>query len=234
MEPIQRGNEVRGWRPYFVRLTADGRDAWQAFTRCDAAEVNAQDFPECLRGPWSKLRGYCGRLALVVHYLRWACGEVEGDRADVDGESVRRATALVTYFKAHARKVYALLDTDLRTSGARKLLHWVAQGAKEIFTMRDAYRALRGLRCRSVDDVEPILTLLEKHGYIRPLPPPERHNPGRHPSPGYEPHPSLLQGRNGQNGQNDPGAGNSVHSVQSVLGEEEGNEVSPVYEGDVP
>jgi hypothetical protein len=225
--PVQEGEEVRGWRPYYVGLTPDGRAAWQAFTRRHAAEVNAADFPECLRGPWSKLRGYCGRLALIVHFLRWACGEVEGDRADVDGESLRRGALLVDYFKAHARKVYAQLDADPRAAVARKLLRWVTQGNRGTFTRRDAYRALRGPRCRSVDDVEPIISLVEKHGFVRALPSPERHTAGRHPSPGYESHPSLL-------GQNPAGEADSGHCVQSVPGGEEREEAAPVWEGEVP
>ena len=48
-------------------------------------------FEPHLVGPWSKLRGYCPRLALIIHFLRWACGEVEGDTSDVDGESMARA-----------------------------------------------------------------------------------------------------------------------------------------------
>jgi hypothetical protein len=234
MIPLLEGEEVCGWRPYVVRLTADGRDAWQEFTRGHAAEMNAEDFPDCLRGPWSKLRGYCGRLALIVHYLRWACGEVEGDKSDVDGESIRRAAVLVDYFKAHARKVYAVLDADPRAAAGRKLLRWVAQGSRGTFTRRDAYRALRGPRCRSVEDVEPVLTLLEKHGYVRALPSPDRHTPGRHPSPGYEAHPSLL-GHNGQNGQNPAAEEGSVHCVQSVPRETgDGDEGTRVWEGDVP
>ena len=42
-----------------------GRSAWQQFTDDHAAERNARDFPGCLSGPWSKLRGYTARLALL-------------------------------------------------------------------------------------------------------------------------------------------------------------------------
>jgi hypothetical protein len=45
-----------GKRPHFVRLTSDGRAAWKRFTEHLAAEMNADSFPEALRGPWSKMR----------------------------------------------------------------------------------------------------------------------------------------------------------------------------------
>jgi hypothetical protein len=128
--------------PRLVRLTACGRDAWVAFTEAHAAELNAEDFPPCLRGAWSKLRGYCCRLALVVHYLRWACQEVKDE--DVDGESVRRAAALVAYFKSHTRKVYAAFDADPKVADARRVLRCLSRHPElDHFTRADLYQHVR-------------------------------------------------------------------------------------------
>jgi hypothetical protein len=63
-------------RPRFVPLTASGRKVWQKFTDEQAAIVNADAFPEVLRGPWSEMKGYCARLALLLHYVRMAADEV--------------------------------------------------------------------------------------------------------------------------------------------------------------
>ncbi len=46
-------------RPFFLNLTEDGRRKWKLFTEAHAAELNAEDFPAHLVGPWAKLRGYC-------------------------------------------------------------------------------------------------------------------------------------------------------------------------------
>jgi hypothetical protein len=203
MVPVQEGGAIKGWRPFVIKLTTEGRQAWQHFTQGHADERNAEDFPAHLAGPWSKLRGYAARLALIVHYLRWACGEFESDQADVDGESMNRAARLVGYFKAHARKVYAAMDADPRAALARRLLHWVADESLPQFTRRDAYRALRG-GCKRVEDLDPVLDLLERHGYVRPLPTTDGNRPGRKASPTFETHPALHQnqGQNGQFGQN--------------------------------
>jgi hypothetical protein len=91
--------------PCLIKLTRCGEKAWQRFTEDHANEMNAEDFQAHLRGPWSKLFGYCARLALIVHYLRWVTGETNDEV--VDGESMNRAAELVAYFKEHARKVYA-------------------------------------------------------------------------------------------------------------------------------
>src|SRR5205823_2518980 len=106
-------------RPFLVRLTEDGKREWQAFTDGHAAELNGDSFPDHLRGPWAKLRGYCGRLALIVHCLRRACGEVQG--RDVDGESMAHAARLVGYFKAHARRALAAMGADPRLDDAKRV-----------------------------------------------------------------------------------------------------------------
>jgi hypothetical protein len=233
MIPVQEEEhkQPQDWRPFVVRLTATGKQAWQHFTQAHAAERNAEDFPPHLIGPWSKLRGYCARLGLIVHFLRWGAGEVQSadGRTDVDGESMNRAVRLVDYFKSHARKVYAVMDADPRVAAARRLVRWIVQGNVDQFTRRDAYRVMRG-SCKTVDDIDPILLLLEKHGYIRPLPTPDDSRPGRKASPAFETHPSL-RGQNGHNGPNPAGTapeadpdGDCVHSVHSVQGEEAAEE----------
>ena len=62
-----------------------GRVAWEKFTNDLAVEVNDMCFPECLLGLWYKHRGYCARLALMVHCLRVAAGEIK--KENVDGEN---------------------------------------------------------------------------------------------------------------------------------------------------
>src|SRR5262249_21147037 len=65
--------------PRLIHLNAEARLVWETFTRGHAAELNAEDFPSFLKGPWSKLRGYCVRLALIVHLLRFVTGESQED-----------------------------------------------------------------------------------------------------------------------------------------------------------
>jgi hypothetical protein len=211
-------------RPYVVHLTTSARQEWRQFTELHAAEVNGEDFPAVLRGPWSKLRGYAVRLALIVHYLRWAVGEVTSDTADVDAKSMRAAVQLVTYFMAHARKVYAAIDADHRVSPARKLLNWIRREGCQTFSKRDAYRALRGA-IRNFDDVDSLLDLLSKHGFVRRAPQ-QAERVGRKSSPKYEVHPYWLSPADDGEQTAPLSQGNSVQSVRSVPGPE-------VYEEEV-
>ena len=57
-------------RPVPLKLSAGGRLAWERFTCSQASEMNAEDFPDYLRGPWVKLRAYGARLALILQCLR--------------------------------------------------------------------------------------------------------------------------------------------------------------------
>jgi DNA polymerase-1 len=193
MVPQQDGVRV-SYRPYLLRLSAEGRQEWKRFTERHAAELNTEDFPGHLRGPWAKMRGYCGRLALLIHFLRWACGEFENDKADVDGESVRRATRLIDYFKSHARKVYSAMEADHRTRAARRVLAWVLREKRSEFKRWEAFSDLKSdTRFLTPDSLDKPLELLVSHGMIRPRDTSRRPGPGRPPATIYEVNPALLR-----------------------------------------
>ncbi|MBX7104508.1 MAG: DUF3987 domain-containing protein [Gemmataceae bacterium] len=173
-------------RPHYILLTTEAREYWLEADREIATALNVEEFPECLRGAWIKLRTYLLRLALILHCLRNALGESVGEY--IDGESIRRAFLLVEYFQGHARKVYAAIDADQTVRAARKLLRWLPGCEGGRFTAREAYRQLRGSLDKPAD-IEPILALLSEHDYIRAVPQPEPKGPGRKPSPVYEVNP---------------------------------------------
>jgi hypothetical protein len=178
-------------RAELVKLTADGRAAWQRFTEQHAAEVNDGAFPDHLRGPWSKLRGYCGRLALIVHQLRVACGATR--LKDVDGESVSAAVKLVAYFKAHARRVLDVLGTDRRVEDAKRVWAWVLRERRTEFKAWQVQEDLKSEgRFPTVDALTPALGVLVSHNYIRCRPADGRKAPGRPPATVYEVNPAAL------------------------------------------
>jgi hypothetical protein len=178
MEP-QAGASGTWRRPRFLRLTTTGREGWERFTQAHADEMNAVEFPAYLRGPWSKLRGYGARLALIVHSLRQVCGETA--EPDVDGEDLERAARLVAYFKSHARKVYAAMDADPTVAEARRVLECLGANPKlDDFTRADLYQHLRR-HCRRPEALDAPLRLLEAHGYVRNYLPPRSSKPGRLP-----------------------------------------------------
>lgn len=175
-------------RSRVLRLSRCGKAAWEKLTAEHAAETNDERFPEHLVGPWVKLKAYAARLALIVHLLRIACGEIAND--DVDGESMTRAWKLVAYFKAHVRKVYAEMDVDGRLVGLRKLVRWIETCAGDRFNQRDAYQALKGT-FPTVAELEPVFELAQERGYIHPIAESSRKGPGRKPK-SFAIHPEVF------------------------------------------
>lgn len=91
--PMRRGAD--GPCPEFIRLSLDARPGWQELMDGITAETNAEGFPAFLAGPWSKLRVYAARLALVLHLLRWVSGQ--GEDKPVGAESIGLAGVLTDY-----------------------------------------------------------------------------------------------------------------------------------------
>jgi 5S rRNA maturation endonuclease (ribonuclease M5) len=221
-------------RPELLRLSPDGKTAWKEFTRRHADEMNDQDFPSHLRGPWAKLRGYCARIGLILQCLRWACEG--GELTDVDGESMSAAARLVDYFKGHARKLYMAMGADPALAGARKLLAWLRKPATRAhleqkptpgqFSKREAYMGTRPT-FETVPKMEPSLTILERYYFIRPVVV-EAPKPGR-PSELYEAHPSLFRpheqyAQKAQNPDSEPSDGGFAHFEHFAQGGGECNE----------
>jgi hypothetical protein len=178
-------------RPRILRLTPCGCRAWERFTQRLADEINEPDFPLHLRGCWGKLRGYGGRLALVLHCLRRAGGE-EGTE-EVDGISVERADRLVYYFQTHAQRLYGQLGADPRTAPAEAILRHLARRPEIVFFSRsDLYVDLRR-SIRSPDALDRPLQLLVQHRYLRRVDVEAASGLGRKPTPRYEVNPLWRQ-----------------------------------------
>jgi len=82
------------------------KEAWEVFKEIAdelSEEAHTLGFPRRLRGAWSKLEAYFGRLSLILAL----CRIVESDeREQVEPRDVFAASVLVSYFKAHARRVF--------------------------------------------------------------------------------------------------------------------------------
>lgn len=102
------------------------------------------------------------------------------------------ALTLIEYYTDHALIAFGLMTTDETTARAIKVLEWIERAGPARFTARDAYRGLPRTKFAKMTDVEPPLTLLEQHGYLRRLPAPPATGRGRPPAPEYETNPLAL------------------------------------------
>jgi hypothetical protein len=117
-----------------------------------------------LAGWAAKLAGATCRLAALLHlasHLRdsWA--------RPIDAETFAGAVRLAGYLVEHARAVFDLMGADSRTDDARWLLGWINRSGRSQFSRRDAHAAAPRGRFPKATDLDPVLRLLEEHGYLR-------------------------------------------------------------------
>jgi hypothetical protein len=100
--------------PAMVHFSPDAKAALRDEINGIRSEMEIPGFPERLQWVWSKIEAYVARLSLIIAL----CRVVEKRAPErIEAEDVLRASALVAYFKSHARRVYARLygeDRDAR------------------------------------------------------------------------------------------------------------------------
>ncbi|MGC9381586.1 YfjI family protein [Streptomyces sp. MH13] len=141
---------------------------------------------------WSKkLPGQILRLAAVMALFD------APDCLTVSGETMANAVALVPYLLAHARLVVDLMSAEKqsRLGPARAVLDWLRKRHPDgALTAEDVKRGVHGQSWfEGVDSVKEALDVLERHGWVRWLPVPERTGRGRRPAPRFVVHPRVLE-----------------------------------------
>jgi hypothetical protein len=129
-------------RPVLVRLDRDAKIVWRAYYDAHAIEQATLDGD--LAAAWSKLEEYAARLALVIHYIRWAACEV-ADETRMDVDSMNAGIELAGWFGREARRVYAMLGGSDGGRDHRRLVDWIASRGGTV-TARDVQMGCRWLR----------------------------------------------------------------------------------------
>jgi hypothetical protein len=193
-------------RPHVVYPTNAGKAEFDRRHDRHVDEVNAPDFPDHLRGPWSKLEEYAGRLWLVLTLLRHAA-DPTADRSALPMAGATEAAdawRLVDYFKAHHRRVRAYLEgkgLGGAPEGVRLILRWLRNHPDvEVFPESDLTRDFPLFRDDRAE-LEDALLWLSQRKAVRPLADPARPKGtrGRKASPRWEVHPELGGRRNRTN-----------------------------------
>jgi len=125
-------DENRNPSPRLVTFTPQAKrvfiDAYDSLSE----EMESPDFPQHLKGPWSKMRSYLARISLIIGMARIAEMKNLGPRilydlmppeAVISESDVKAAVVLIEYFKSHACKVYTRLHNQRKksTSNTRNL-----------------------------------------------------------------------------------------------------------------
>ena len=116
----------------------------------------------------------------------------------------------------HAVAVFELMGAAPEVERARVVLRWIERTGATEFTKRDCFRGMPKGQFDQADALDPVLALLDDHGWIRLRPAPEPSSKGgRPPSPTYDVNPAKVVTEPPQLTQPPPSLG-SVSSVSSV------------------
>jgi hypothetical protein len=130
--------------PVLVRLSADAKAAWKAYYNSHAIEQ--ADLTGDMAAAWSKLEEYAARLALVVHFTRWAANDPNLTKPDImDVASMSVGIILAKWFKHEARRVYAMLDETDAERDQRRLVDWISRKGGTV-TPREVQQGCRWLK----------------------------------------------------------------------------------------
>jgi hypothetical protein len=199
--------------PRVIYFTPDRK---REFDRCDdehVDEVNSPDFPDSLRGSWSKLEEYAGRLCLILTLLHHAADPTADPDVlpSVTPSEARDAWRLITYFKSHHKRVRAYLQSKGlggAPDGARLILNWIRNHSdQDTLSARDiarGYPRSRGYDPAAMEDG--IAWLVTKNALRLVLA--EKRPPGaqgRKARPVYAIHPDLLYAQQKQQNQHTNG-----------------------------
>ncbi len=110
----------------------------------------------------------------------------------ISADCMSRAITIGRYLIQHAKAAFAEMGADPNVENAKRLLRWIERDRVKAFTRRDAHQAHRA-RFKTVDEIDPVLDLLESHNYIRPqLQMDQETRRGRKASQPYEVNPHVL------------------------------------------
>jgi hypothetical protein len=171
-------------RPALLTLDPEAGELLLAFERNLEPRLAAASGDLAHLAGWAaKLAGATCRLAGLLHlagHLR------DGWAQPISAGTFAGAARLAGYLVDHARAVFDLMGADPRVDDARWLLDWVVRTGRTQFSRRDAHAAAPRGRFRKAADLEPALTLLEEHGWLRRVDAdPAGPKGGRPPSPRF-------------------------------------------------
>ena len=129
-------------------------DAKAAYTEYYNHHNNEQtDLSGELSAAWSKLEEYAARLALVIHFTRWAAGTANSDDV-IDVESMQAGIKLAQWFKSEARRIYPRLSESDDDRDQRRRIEWIERKGGSV-TAREVQQGHR--RYRTAEDADAAL-----------------------------------------------------------------------------
>jgi hypothetical protein len=111
------------------------------------------------------LEAYCARLALVIHFVRWAANDPALARAEkVDAASVTSAVQLIAWFKNECRRVYGTFGESDDDRESRELVQLIERLSDPVMGITPNDLRRRSRRFTTGEDAEQALGVLVAAG----------------------------------------------------------------------
>jgi hypothetical protein len=186
--------------PYYLKFSQEADLAMQEFEKWLEPQLAEGEELSLMAGWANKLAGAIARIAGILHIAE-ATEDLEKKSLDpISKDIVERAIKIGRdYLLPHAKAAFALMGTDPKMAAAKHVLEWIAKTCEcseysESAPLKISRRAIhQGNRRRftTVDDVDPVIELLVRLGWLRPIGE-GRKGRGGNPSPEYLVHPSIT------------------------------------------
>jgi len=150
-------------KPHLVRLTREARARFMEWEEAIGRRLDELSVDDPFGAPLSKMPGYLGRLALVLHVVKWAekgTGTFEG----IDEQTISEAIMLADYFVAHAARVWHRLVESPEDTQMRQLQKWMERKGRPVTVRQILQSGVAGLK-RSHEVLE-VVQRMEECGMI--------------------------------------------------------------------
>jgi len=132
-------------KPHLVRLMPEARVLFKQWENQIGGCIDALSDEDPFRAPLSKMPGYLGRLALIIHVVKWTeTGRQTFD--DVDVRTMSEAIRLAEYFVAHATRVWQRLVEGREDMQMRQVLKWMERKRRPVTAREILQSGVAGLK----------------------------------------------------------------------------------------
>ena len=164
-------------RPRFIPIESGAKTLWIEWHDRHVRELTNTSNDD-LNAYYAKLKGACPRVALLFTCIEAVASG--SDLACISEQAMRQAIAVVEWFKAEGRRVYAMLGQSENMRTRRRVIEWIERRGGRV-TVRDLTHDLSQYHGRT-DAAEAELNALVKAGcgaWERPQPGPKGGRPSR-------------------------------------------------------
>lgn len=126
---------------------------------CNEMESDLRKYHRDMREWGSKFIGLALRIAGLLHVA-------DGLTDDIGENHIGCAITIGRYAFQHAMYAYSVLGADETVEKAMHVVSKLRKGNIRVISRSDLYQKCRGHFFRDVKEMEPVLELLEQHGYV--------------------------------------------------------------------